>query len=1349
MIASDLSDVFVSYRRVNVEFAKKLVEYLNKEGKEVWVDWEDIPPGSEAFTDDIKRGLEGADAFICILTPDYLESPYCLDMELGYALELKKKIIPIVLDKFEGMNVPSSIGHINWIYFVPHAGAENTFEEAFPRVMDALNQDYEHAREHRRLGLRAIEWQDNGHSNSFLLIGDELTSAENWLMGAVGKVPEPTELHSHYITSSREEDKRNKRQRRFVAGVIVVISLLTVIAISLGIVANIQREEAQTQANIAATNAQDAENNASTAVLALDEAELQAQIAATQAAIAKDSAATATIAQGEAIIEANNAATQANIAGENALTATVAQGLAQIAATGEAVARQTAAFVQEANANSTQAAIAAVAATEVNKALAISEANALTATIAQGEAEFQALTATIAQGEAELQAAIAATQAVIAQDSAATATIAQGEAIIEANNAAIQAAIALDNAATATIAQGQAQLEANAAATAEQIAEQRRAEAQAQALIVRAEQARLFGDANVALALALQAAALNPDLLQAQSVLNQAAAVSPRLSIANVQMTAMRPEMNQILVQSVSNPTRLILWDIDAQASLYEINTSIPIEDFAFSLDGQTIITATGENGISLWAADTGALIVTARDQVANRVLVHPNSTQFVSAGMDGVIFVRDIETAEILRELTNTVEVPYDQLRFNTDGRWLYAWSIEPPVVRSIWSFEEPDNNVRRNVEDYLLVSDDNAFRVNRVEGQFVIHNMDGDGATLVLDGDVRHIYAFSPDNNKLLVSGQDGRFGQETRYGIVDRQTGEIDLLFPAVPEIEVSNGIIEGIFLSAQTILTIQPDNDILISDSETGEPIRNIGISSVPITLEHVTDTQVVVLTENNTALIFDRSGLGASLIENPDEQNIAIEKIKSSFLAEGGLYGELYDLDWQLESPRGRYSLRTFDGFNIILENARTNEEIALIPNRLGEEDSTLRIFSPDEKFVVLGWRSGHLRVWDIEKGEVAWDRDYRGTATNLEEIIFLPDTDRFIAFHAETAVLWDIGVKSAIRALEIPNLVSPLSRNDIINNGNVHKWMFVERHNRVLAEGKIVTRILFDENDLKLRLIQWDTDTGNVLIERDLHEEIVVDSFVGARFSPNGQTYVRIGRSDNVVEMFNTLTGVRIRRFIGHDTFPVGVAFNPNGERLVTASEDGAIILWDVQTGQLVRVLVQGSPLNGISQSLNIVISPDNTVIGFTRDDTPIPSSNLDVVRVETLSDVVEWVTTNRNIRELSCSEREQYSVLPLCDGGIETPTPTATVPSILVISSTPTATPVIMPTATPLVRGVIQADSNVNMRSGPGEGFSIVETIVPDTIVIILNPVPDGGWLEIEMLDGTQGWVLDGVVAR
>lgn len=230
MQSSDYSDVFVSYRRKNVEFVKQLVDELRAADREVWIDWEDIPPGSTSFADDIKRGLEGADAFIAVLTPDYLESRYCVELEMGYAVELQKKIIPIVLQKFDNKDkIPDEVRSINWIYFTPHAGHQNTFSEAFPKVIQALDLDIDHAREHSRLQLRALDWDNNQRRVGYLLSGDELTVAESWISNASNKVPNPTPLHAEYITTSRQI--ANQRQRTLLATVSVALFFAIVLAV--------------------------------------------------------------------------------------------------------------------------------------------------------------------------------------------------------------------------------------------------------------------------------------------------------------------------------------------------------------------------------------------------------------------------------------------------------------------------------------------------------------------------------------------------------------------------------------------------------------------------------------------------------------------------------------------------------------------------------------------------------------------------------------------------------------------------------------------------------------------------------------------------------------------------------------------------------------------------------------------------------------------------------------------------------------------------------------------------------------------------------------------------------------
>ena len=285
----DRNEVFMSYRRADVEFAKKLHRKLKETDRNIWVDWENIPPGVEGFSDEIQRGIEGSDAFICILSPSYLESEYCL-MELREALKLKKRVIPLILKKFEPTPPPEGIGHINWIYFTPHAGQKNIFDESFPKVIKALEADYEHTREHTRLLLRAIDWQKNQEGKSYLLKDAEIDKAERWQVAAIAKNPTPTELQGEYVLTSRSYQRQ--QQRRLMA----VIGILLGFAVLAAIVAGFQWNSAVRSEKTAVA----AKNDALTQKVIADNQRATAQAAEATAVVAKQEAETQrTIAQDE------------------------------------------------------------------------------------------------------------------------------------------------------------------------------------------------------------------------------------------------------------------------------------------------------------------------------------------------------------------------------------------------------------------------------------------------------------------------------------------------------------------------------------------------------------------------------------------------------------------------------------------------------------------------------------------------------------------------------------------------------------------------------------------------------------------------------------------------------------------------------------------------------------------------------------------------------------------------------------------------------------------------------------------------------------------------------------------
>lgn len=254
------SDVFISYRRKDKEFTRQLDQALKREGLEVWVDWEDIPPGSTDFIEDIRVGIEGADVFLAVMSPAYLESTYTMG-ELQLAVENHKRIVPIVHKKFDHISIPKEIGHINWVYFTPHVGEENTFDEAFPVLMEAILADQEYTAAHTRYLLRAREWEKYNRNASYLLNGTEINKAEQWLATAGEKTPSPLTLHSEYIFASRARQRQIQRTLLFGVTLIMLISVVLAIfsyrqlQISQELSVSLDREKQQAESLLWATYA--------------------------------------------------------------------------------------------------------------------------------------------------------------------------------------------------------------------------------------------------------------------------------------------------------------------------------------------------------------------------------------------------------------------------------------------------------------------------------------------------------------------------------------------------------------------------------------------------------------------------------------------------------------------------------------------------------------------------------------------------------------------------------------------------------------------------------------------------------------------------------------------------------------------------------------------------------------------------------------------------------------------------------------------------------------------------------------------------------------------------------------
>jgi serine/threonine protein kinase/WD40 repeat protein/Flp pilus assembly protein TadD len=98
-------------------------------------------------------------------------------------------------------------------------------------------------------------------------------------------------------------------------------------------------------------------------------------------------------------------------------------------------------------------------------------------------------------------------------------------------------------------------------------------------------------------------------------------------------------------------------------------------------------------------------------------------------------------------------------------------------------------------------------------------------------------------------------------------------------------------------------------------------------------------------------------------------------------------------------------------------------------------------------------------------------------------------------------------------------------------------------------------------------------------------------------FAPDGASVVACGGA--VAQRFDSATGAAVGAPLSHPEWVHAAAFSPDGRRVATACEDGAVRLWDAATGEPL-----GEPFrDAATHPISLAFSPDGTAlaVGTTR----------------------------------------------------------------------------------------------------------------------------------------------------
>lgn len=244
-----MTQVFISYSRKDAEAAKRLTASLESCKIDAWIDWIDIPPCAD-WWDQIQKGIEEADCFIFLLSPDSARSEVC-GREITHAVQNGKRLIPVTVRDVNPIDAPPVLAKLNWIFCREE---KDVFDAAFEKLSQAIHTDLEWTQLHRRLQVRALEWEKKNKEDSFLVRGKDLQDAEQQLSVNSSKDPIPTDLQREYVLNSRQlSDRQRHRNTMLAIAAVIVFAILALFGFNRAVEATKQADIAQTARAVAVT----------------------------------------------------------------------------------------------------------------------------------------------------------------------------------------------------------------------------------------------------------------------------------------------------------------------------------------------------------------------------------------------------------------------------------------------------------------------------------------------------------------------------------------------------------------------------------------------------------------------------------------------------------------------------------------------------------------------------------------------------------------------------------------------------------------------------------------------------------------------------------------------------------------------------------------------------------------------------------------------------------------------------------------------------------------------------------------------------------------------------------------